>query len=64
MLSSILFPFINLISLLLKNHVNLKDRDHHATNRYQAPNKQGSKPCDLEGVCNAELAVCWLAIID
>lgn len=34
------------------------------TNRHQAPNKQESKPFDLEGVWNAELAVSRLAIID
>lgn len=66
MISSIMCPLINLTSLLLKYHVNLKDRDHHATHTSipKPPNKQGTKPCGLEDVCNAELAVCRLAIID
>lgn len=33
MMSSIMCPLIKLTSLLLKYHVNLKDRDHHATNK-------------------------------
>lgn len=34
MVSSLLFPLINFTSLLLKYHVNVKDRDHYKTNKW------------------------------